>query len=89
MPKVQAKIINLLDFKDEKENDTNKNIYEYINKSNLNDYIDKQFKCWSDSFLKLNDGLEYAFFINHIALKFKLSKELSKTIFDSYAYKGY
>ena len=87
--KVQAKIINLLDFKDEKENDTNKNIYEYINKSNLNDYIDKQFKCWSDSFLKLNDGLEYAFFINHIALKFKLSKELSKTIFDSYAYKGF
>lgn len=62
----------------------NKEIYDYLDKSELKGFIDNKNKCWLDSFLKINDGSEYNFFITHLSFKYKIDKELSKTILDSY-----
>jgi hypothetical protein len=62
----------------------NKEIFDYLDKSELKGFIDNRNKCWLDSFLKINDGAEYNFFINHLSFKYKIDKEKAKTIFDSY-----
>lgn len=59
-------------------------IYYLVKKSNLDSYIDVDNKCWSDYFKTTNEGLEYNFMIRHISIKFSISKELSKKLFDYY-----